>query len=138
MIRRPPRSTRTDTLFPYTTLFRSATAAGAATDGGAAWALLIAQAMSAATTNRNIMGSPSLSDFAQCGVATAASAEVTGIADRYTAADVRRDRNAGAGAARRIQPGNHVAERIADLRIGIGVQAAKGIDRKSTRLNYSH
>src|SRR3546814_11296227 len=26
MIRRPPRSTRTDTLFPYTTLFRSACA----------------------------------------------------------------------------------------------------------------
>src|SRR3546814_6292558 len=28
MIRRPPRSTRTDTLFPYTTLFRSAGARG--------------------------------------------------------------------------------------------------------------
>src|SRR3546814_16475469 len=27
MIRRPPRSTRTDTLFPYTTLFRSLTTA---------------------------------------------------------------------------------------------------------------
>src|SRR3546814_2890815 len=27
MIRRPPRSTRTDTLFPYTTLFRSVRAA---------------------------------------------------------------------------------------------------------------
>src|SRR3546814_4923164 len=27
MIRRPPRSTRTDTLFPYTTLFRSAPSA---------------------------------------------------------------------------------------------------------------
>src|SRR3546814_6306897 len=27
MIRRPPRSTRTDTLFPYTTLFRSASCA---------------------------------------------------------------------------------------------------------------
>src|SRR3546814_2665550 len=26
MLRRPPRSTRTDTLFPYTTLFRSASA----------------------------------------------------------------------------------------------------------------
>src|SRR3546814_21144456 len=26
MIRRPPRSTRTDTLFPYTTLFRSSAA----------------------------------------------------------------------------------------------------------------
>src|SRR3546814_963988 len=29
MIRRPPRSTRTDTLVPYTTLFRSARRAGA-------------------------------------------------------------------------------------------------------------
>src|SRR3546814_11141520 len=28
MIRRPPRSTRTDTLFPYTTLFRSLGAVG--------------------------------------------------------------------------------------------------------------
>src|SRR3546814_13273616 len=28
MIRRPPRSTRTDTLFPYTTLFRSCVFAG--------------------------------------------------------------------------------------------------------------
>src|SRR3546814_5303336 len=30
MIRRPPRSTRTDTLFPYTTLFRSACLRGIA------------------------------------------------------------------------------------------------------------
>src|SRR3546814_17158120 len=30
MIRRPPRSTRTDTLFPYTTLFRSLAIAGVA------------------------------------------------------------------------------------------------------------
>src|SRR3546814_2032750 len=28
MIRRPPRSTRTDTLFPYTTLFRSSAGGG--------------------------------------------------------------------------------------------------------------
>src|SRR3546814_1156407 len=41
MIRRPPRSTRTDTLFPYTTLFRSPGTApppadrGGARDGGA-------------------------------------------------------------------------------------------------------
>src|SRR3546814_8160287 len=38
MIRRPPRSTRTDTLFPYTTLFRSqdhaAEAAGGTDRGG--------------------------------------------------------------------------------------------------------
>src|SRR3546814_1559444 len=32
MLRRPPRSTRTDTLFPYTTLFRSLLAASADRD----------------------------------------------------------------------------------------------------------
>src|SRR3546814_5194451 len=32
MIRRPPRSTRTDTLFPYTTLFRSNAGQGGAKD----------------------------------------------------------------------------------------------------------
>src|SRR3546814_2904349 len=40
MIRRPPRSTRTDTLFPYTTLFRSVLFGGTidakAPDGGGA------------------------------------------------------------------------------------------------------
>src|SRR3546814_3162805 len=34
MIRRPPRSTRTDTLFPYTTLFRSRLAIGRRGFGG--------------------------------------------------------------------------------------------------------
>src|SRR3546814_20884282 len=33
MIRRPPRSTRTDTLFPYTTLFRSVRACGGGRHG---------------------------------------------------------------------------------------------------------
>src|SRR3546814_885684 len=35
MIRRPPRSTRTDTLFPYTTLFRSDRGQLEAADAGA-------------------------------------------------------------------------------------------------------
>src|SRR3546814_545655 len=41
MIRRPPRSTRTDTLFPYTTLFRSVVAdrLGAAAQAGGEEAL---------------------------------------------------------------------------------------------------
>src|SRR3546814_15878334 len=43
MIRRPPRSTRTDTLFPYTTLFRShrrrAARQGAAEGDPGAWRL---------------------------------------------------------------------------------------------------
>src|SRR3546814_9320687 len=34
MIRRPPRSTRTDTLFPYTTLFRSLVGTRAGNTGG--------------------------------------------------------------------------------------------------------
>src|SRR3546814_15136295 len=34
MIRRPPRSTRTDTLFPYTTLFRSVEYAKVPPDSG--------------------------------------------------------------------------------------------------------
>src|SRR3546814_5997376 len=34
MIRRPPRSTRTDTLFPYSTLFRSGEVVGGAGDRG--------------------------------------------------------------------------------------------------------
>src|SRR3546814_10087717 len=38
MIRRPPRSTRTDTLFPYTTLFRSDNVA--VPDQKRAWAAL--------------------------------------------------------------------------------------------------
>src|SRR3546814_4073334 len=35
MLRRPPKSTRTDTLFPYTTLFRSAEHGPARDDGAA-------------------------------------------------------------------------------------------------------
>src|SRR3546814_17669162 len=38
MIRRPPRSTRTDTLFPYTTLFRSLAGGVAAAAGPSALA----------------------------------------------------------------------------------------------------
>src|SRR3546814_6213128 len=37
MIRRPPRSTRTDTLFPYTTLFRSLTYTATASYKGDQW-----------------------------------------------------------------------------------------------------
>src|SRR3546814_4496543 len=37
MIRRPPRSTRTDTLFPYTTLFRSLNVLSASGNDQKAW-----------------------------------------------------------------------------------------------------
>src|SRR3546814_10921090 len=47
MIRRPPRSTRTDTLFPYTTLFRSCFVTGA----GTGWNRQRLTAASAASSN---------------------------------------------------------------------------------------
>src|SRR3546814_11356594 len=43
MIRRPPRSTRTDTLFPYTTRFRSGMRLMKKDMGGAAHALALAR-----------------------------------------------------------------------------------------------
>src|SRR3546814_3357960 len=43
MIRRPPRSTRTDTLFPYTTLFRSRLEAAELGDVGAGGEGLVAR-----------------------------------------------------------------------------------------------
>src|SRR3546814_4854021 len=43
MIRRPPRSTRTDTLFPYTTLFRSEGIALKACADGSGWWLTTEQ-----------------------------------------------------------------------------------------------
>src|SRR3546814_18624954 len=56
MILRPPRSTRTDTLFPYTTLFRShVRTAGAAADGATRAAL-------AAEPGRTAAGRPARPD----------------------------------------------------------------------------
>src|SRR3546814_9980303 len=58
MIRRPPRSTRTDTLFPYTTLFRSAFHVGLdassrplfySTTGCMMWNVLLASLLQGAT-----------------------------------------------------------------------------------------
>src|SRR3546814_4963380 len=65
MIRRPPRSTRTDTLFPYTTLFRSEAVRSATEngiDGGFSWLKavgygglrVVASAQQPALVGRNI------------------------------------------------------------------------------------
>src|SRR3546814_3396283 len=45
MIRRPPRSTRTDTLFPYTTLFRSGLSANASAIEVPGWLANCARSM---------------------------------------------------------------------------------------------
>src|SRR3546814_20379338 len=56
MIRRPPRSTRTDTLFPYTTLFRSHEAGlrAALTKGLRAFGELIGQKKAAQITAEDV------------------------------------------------------------------------------------
>src|SRR3546814_4783099 len=71
MVRRPPRSTRTDPLFPYTTLFRSPSNATARpvsalyseiTTGMSAppmGSVISTPSASAATKNATIMGTPS-------------------------------------------------------------------------------
>src|SRR3546814_4663452 len=53
MIRRPPRSTRTDTLFPYTTLFRSLLCAAVTTRRD--WNLPMR------TTSETMLGAPAAS-----------------------------------------------------------------------------
>src|SRR3546814_11910535 len=56
MIRRPPRSTRTDTLFPYTTRFRSTvTAANASGINDGAAALVLMTADEAARRNAPVL-----------------------------------------------------------------------------------
>src|SRR3546814_4830319 len=50
MIRRPPRSTRTDTLFPYTTLFRSISGASLLPAASTAWGKSIITGPSAASS----------------------------------------------------------------------------------------
>src|SRR3546814_645749 len=69
MIRRPPRSTRTDTLFPYTTLFRSEPGAAACAGG-------VGQHVDAGHLDRALVGLEQRGeDPHRCGLAGAVRAE---------------------------------------------------------------
>src|SRR3546814_16219825 len=86
MIRRPPRSTRTDTLFPYTTLFRSRPA-------GSAPRARQAKSSGAGQAPRPISASSAPDD------AVAVEVEIGELAiARRMVEPHRRDRAAGAGA----------------------------------------
>src|SRR3546814_3457637 len=88
MIRRPPRSTRTDTRFPYTTLFRSRRRIGEET--GVADGLTLARARSPAIpTDRFLIG-------AAIGSGNIALAAERGGADFLLAINAGRLRNMGA------------------------------------------
>src|SRR3546814_6363588 len=69
MIRRPPRSTRTDTLFPYTTLFRS-DAAGATITGNNFAGTTTATAGALRTRGSNTTVSGNTFDGANMGAGT--------------------------------------------------------------------
>src|SRR3546814_19156167 len=116
MIRRPPRSTRTDTLFPYTTLFRSA-------DGAVAAGLrAVAPALGGGMERRQgLHGHPDPAGGADPrrrragtgdadGVhgrhpARAAAAVDLGAGDHGAAAGARAPRSGGAGSAPTAIPG---------------------------------
>src|SRR3546814_11510715 len=54
MIRRPPRSTRTDTLFPYTTLFRSPTCSHLLIEAGVSRVVVASHDPDSRTSGRGI------------------------------------------------------------------------------------
>src|SRR3546814_7953657 len=112
MIRRPPRSTRTDTLFPYTTLFRSLQRLDAShveTDRGIE--------LQGPTTRGGLRRAEHHADL--------------------LAQLVDEDRG-GAGV---VQGTGHLAQRLAHqagLEADVAVTHLALEDRKSTRLNSSH
>src|SRR3546814_6387920 len=123
MIRRPPRSTRTDTLFPYTTLFRSG-------DGPAARAHRV---------------HPLFLRRRELGLVAPAPTHITFGAHRFAhlGRAIRLQPCAGVG-AELIEIGHGILNsscqrRLASSGLGRGVssQETPDLDRKSTRLNYS-
>src|SRR3546814_15645406 len=122
MIRRPPRSTRTDTLFPYTTLFRSAAAPN--------------QLVASLRLGPAIVHVPL--DEARVDVEECLS-DVAGEGEVGLEAAVEIVVEDAADAARLVavlQEEILVAPRL-EARVVVGVMGIAG-DRKSTRLNSSH
>src|SRR3546814_11898759 len=110
MKRRPPRSTRTDTLFPYTTLFRSHAGAGAdiCEDEGAVAAHLLRVAVHHLEAR------------------TDKGRQIDLVDHKHV-----RTGYAGPTLARDLVPRRHVDDIDGDV-------GQLGTDRKSTRLNSSH
>src|SRR3546814_13899729 len=113
MIRQPPKSTRTDTLFPYTTLFRSDDILGLAAGVERASEHPLALAIVAAAKLRQL-DIPEVADFDS----------PTGKGAVGTVGGKRIFLGAGAY--------------LNENGIDVSTAAAQADDRKSTRLNSSH
>src|SRR3546814_2019590 len=111
MLRRPPRSTRTDTLFPYTPLFRSALGE---------------------------VGEPGLALRADVTDEADVAAMVGAVVEAFGRIDVLCN-NAGGGTGAGPVDQTPVAElSLDDWRYTYAVSLDSALDRKSTRLNSSH
>src|SRR3546814_8691573 len=153
MLRRPPRSTRTDTLFPYTTLFRSnhpapdaATAWTEAAEALAIRQLLLAEAERLAIDpgeRLDAQGRPLAADDAKIDALLEREVRVP----EATAVEARRfyDRHRERFASEPLVEAEHIlfsanpADEFAySLAVGDARMAIRAVDRKSTRLNSSH
>src|SRR3546814_10087685 len=129
MIRRPPRSTRTDTLFPYTTLFRSLEVIGKAAGelehrlGGRVVADQLGGAFPADFDAREQIG------FRTRHAIQALRLETAVLAEDFRVGD---EGDAGAAAVRRRTQFLEPPERVA-ARKTLAIE-----DRKSTRRNSRH
>src|SRR3546814_4208878 len=122
MIRRPPRSTRTDTLFPYTTLFRSARTPRAF------WGMY--GASKAAFENLVLAYGDEVENTSKVRVA---------IVDPGATRTKMRERAFPGENPETLKSPDVVGERIAELATaGFVTGHIERIDRKSTRLNSSH
>src|SRR3546814_8256141 len=129
MIRRPPRSTRTDTLFPYTTLFRSI-------NGPInAWPLPWATMTDLATAAEDSQLPPDLRAAARRLVSVAALADQSNSGEARVSYTDRPSliRDFGAGAREDVDASLRVTKQIGNLFVRIGGGYRR--DRKSTRLN---
>src|SRR3546814_20190825 len=124
MIRRPPRSTRTDTLFPYTTHFRSKS-------------LAMQTAKATKDISDQISGIQSATGDAVGAIRTIAETigEIHEIATTIASSVEEQEaatREISRSAQEAAQGTQEVSSNVA------GVQTAAGEDRKSTRLNSRH
>src|SRR3546814_3360820 len=120
MIRRPPRSTRTDTLFPYTTLFRSVR------QPGFCQKLLERFRKPIVSTSANLSGQSAPSGPEEVTPELLNGVDYIVPVEAASAGQVNNTKNSRNAKASTI------------IRLGPGGEYTLIRDRKSTRLNSSH
>src|SRR3546814_940954 len=129
MIRRPPRSTRTDTLFPYTTLFRSYLSSGGNAFSTRTASMIVQEHFPPSAATRGLESGPLFGvQFSQL--------PCSDLAARFNGTTAA---NSFIGPKRSplglsADPGGLPLYKNGVLVGGVGIMA-DGVDRKSTRLN---